>query len=75
MDRKSGRTLIEIDPRYLRPTEVDQLQGDASKAREQLGWAPSVSFAELVELMTESDMRLAETEARIAEANAASSKR
>jgi GDPmannose 4,6-dehydratase len=47
---------VEIDPRYYRPTEVDALQGDASKARKQLGWTPKVHFRELVRLMVEADL-------------------
>jgi GDPmannose 4,6-dehydratase len=47
---------VEIDPRYFRPAEVDLLLGDASKARERLGWEPTVSFPELVRLMVESDL-------------------
>jgi GDPmannose 4,6-dehydratase len=50
---------VEIDPRYFRPTEVDVLQGDASKARRQLGWEPKVSFRELARLMADDDMRRA----------------
>ena len=53
---------VELDPRYLRPTEVNQLLGDASKARKQLGWKPRVSFDELVDRMIESDMKLAQQE-------------
>jgi GDPmannose 4,6-dehydratase len=53
---------VEIDPRYFRPTEVDVLLGDASKARTELGWKPRVGFKELVRLMVDSDMRLAEAE-------------
>ena len=49
--------LIEIDPRYLRPTEVDELCGDATKARERLGWRPRTTFTELVHLMLEADLR------------------
>lgn len=64
VDRRSGRVLVEIDPRYFRPTEVDLLLGDASKARSVLGWKPSVTFEQLVALMVESDIRLAEREAR-----------
>ena len=45
VDDKSGKTLVGIDPRYFRPTEVDLLLGDASKAREKLGWKPKTSFA------------------------------
>ncbi|MHC4740715.1 MAG: GDP-mannose 4,6-dehydratase [Planctomycetota bacterium] len=50
---------IEIDPRYYRPSEVDLLEGDASKAREVLGWRPKVGFEELARMMTDSDMKLA----------------
>ena len=48
---------VEIDPRYYRPTEVDQLLGDASKARRKLGWKPKVSFQELVRMMVKADLR------------------
>ena len=48
---------VEIDPRYIRPTEVDELCGDASKARDRLGWKPRTSFEDLVRLMLESDIR------------------
>ncbi len=54
---QTGRTLIEIDPRYYRPTEVDLLLGDASKAARILGWKPRVTFAELVELMVIADLQ------------------
>jgi GDPmannose 4,6-dehydratase len=47
---------VEVDPRYYRPSEVDELHGDASKAREKLGWEPKVKFKELVELMVEADV-------------------
>ncbi|MBN1123662.1 MAG: GDP-mannose 4,6-dehydratase [Sedimentisphaerales bacterium] len=53
---------VEIDPRYYRPTEVDLLLGDASKARKTLGWEPKVSFRDLAKLMTESDLELARRE-------------
>ena len=49
---------VEVDPRYFRPTEVDLLLGDASKARETLGWKPRVDFPRLVEMMVEADMEL-----------------
>ena len=55
---------VVIDPRYLRPTEVDDLRGDASKARDELGWAPSVGFEALVEIMVGADLTLARKEAR-----------
>jgi GDPmannose 4,6-dehydratase len=50
---------VELDPRYLRPTEVDNLRGDASKARQKLGWKPKTSFRELVRMMVDSDLQLA----------------
>jgi GDPmannose 4,6-dehydratase len=53
---------VQLDPRYLRPTEVDHLQGDATKARKVLGWKPSVSFQELVRMMVEHDLELARQE-------------
>ncbi|MGI8510839.1 MAG: GDP-mannose 4,6-dehydratase [Gemmatimonadaceae bacterium] len=52
----TGREVIAIDPRYFRPTEVDLLLGDATKAREQLGWEPRVGFQELVEMMADADL-------------------
>ncbi len=54
--------FVEIDPRYHRPAEVDLLLGDAAKAREKLGWSPTVSFKQLVKIMVESDLKLAEEE-------------
>jgi GDPmannose 4,6-dehydratase len=53
---------VEIDPRYYRPAEVDCLQGDPSKAKKILGWQPKVTFRELAKLMTDADMKLAESE-------------
>ena len=53
-----GDILVEIDPRYFRPTEVDFLLADASKAREKLGWQPKITFKELVKIMVDSDMEL-----------------
>jgi GDPmannose 4,6-dehydratase len=53
---------VEVDPRYLRPAEVDFLQGDASKARQRLGWAPRVDFAGLVRMMVAHDHDLARQE-------------
>jgi GDPmannose 4,6-dehydratase len=53
---------VSFDPRYLRPTEVDYLQGDASRARAALGWKPTLKFNELVRLMVEADIELAEGE-------------
>jgi len=59
------KRYVKSDPRYLRPTEVDELCGDASKARRVLGWAPTVTFKDLVRMMVDSDMRLAKNEARM----------
>ena len=53
---KQGDVVVEIDPRYFRPTEVDELLGDASKARRVLGWEPSISFKEMVSQMVRSDL-------------------
>jgi GDPmannose 4,6-dehydratase len=58
------REFVDIDPRYYRPTEVDYLLGDASKAERQLSWKPRTSFEELVRLMMESDLDLAAREQR-----------
>lgn len=63
--------FVETDPRYLRPSEVDLLLGDASKAREQLGWRPQTSFEELARLMVCSDWELAREEAMLARRKAA----
>jgi GDPmannose 4,6-dehydratase len=63
IDRATGRVLVEIDPAYLRPTEVEHLLGDASLARERLGWTPTVDFGALVDLMTDADLALAAREA------------
>ena len=53
---------VEIDPRYFRPSEVDYLQGDASKAKKVLKWEPKVTFKELAKMMTDADMKIAENE-------------
>jgi GDPmannose 4,6-dehydratase len=62
LDARSGRTLVRIDPRYFRPAEVERLQGDASKARQALGWAPRVTFNELVREMVVSDLTVIKAE-------------
>jgi GDPmannose 4,6-dehydratase len=64
VDRETGRVLIEIDPRYFRPSEVDDLCGDPSKAERELGWKPRTSFEELIALMVDADLALAEREVR-----------
>jgi len=64
MDAASGRTLIEIDPRHLRPTELDFLIGDVTKTRDKLGWRPGISFDALVAEMVDADLVLISSEAR-----------
>jgi GDPmannose 4,6-dehydratase len=71
VDDISGQTVIRVDPSYLRPAEVDGLLGDASKARETLGWKPRTSFAELVREMVAADLELAERDAARAGQDAA----
>ena len=66
IDNRSGRTLVRIDPRYFRPTEVETLLGDPTKAKQKLGWSAEVSFAKLVEEMVESDLDLAKRDALVA---------
>lgn len=61
--KQTGKTVIEVSPRYYRPTEVDFLLGDPSKAKRELGWEPKTSFQELVEIMTDADFKLAQKEA------------
>jgi GDPmannose 4,6-dehydratase len=62
---KPGQVIVALDPRYLRPAEVDTLLGDPTKAREKLGWAPKVSFAELVREMVAADLALAQRDALV----------
>ena len=62
---QEGRFIVSVDPRYYRPTEVETLLGDASKARQELGWQPKVSFGELVKEMTEADLKIAEKDALV----------
>ena len=58
IDKKTGRVIIEIDPKYFRPSEVDLLVGDYSKAKNILGWEPKVKFKELIKIMAEADFKL-----------------
>ncbi|WP_372639243.1 GDP-mannose 4,6-dehydratase, partial [Fodinibius sp.] len=57
INAETGDTIIEIDPRYFRPTEVDLLIGDATRAREDLGWEPKFTFDELIEDMIREDQQ------------------
>jgi GDPmannose 4,6-dehydratase len=66
IDTKSGRKLVQVDPRYFRPAEVETLLGDATKAQQKLGWTAEVSFPELVAEMVECDLALAKRDAMVA---------
>jgi len=65
INRANGDTLIEIDPAYFRPAEVDILVGDASKARQRLGWVPKTTFGDLCRIMVAADMRKCTDEQKI----------
>ncbi|MCX6089360.1 MAG: GDP-mannose 4,6-dehydratase [Candidatus Atribacteria bacterium] len=58
IERRTGKVMVEVDPFYFRPTEVDFLLGDAKKAKAELGWEPKVYFRDLVKLMIRADMEL-----------------
>jgi GDPmannose 4,6-dehydratase len=62
IDKKSGKTVVRIDPVYFRPTEVDTLIGDASKARDKLGWKPKTTFTQLIKEMMAGDLAIAKRE-------------
>ena len=66
VDTVSGKSLVRVDPRYFRPTEVETLLGDATKAKEKLGWVAEVSFPELVADMVASDLDVAKRDAMVA---------
>jgi len=65
LDRRSGRVLVRVDPRYFRPAEVDALLGDATKARTKLGWAPEIGFDQLVREMVDTDLELAQRDSHL----------
>ena len=65
INEETGDVLVEVDPKYFRPTEVDLLIGDPSKAREKLGWNPTATpFQELIKMMMTADMQLVAKEVR-----------
>jgi GDPmannose 4,6-dehydratase len=66
IDSASGRTLVRVDPRYYRPTEVQTLLGDPSKARQKLGWHAETDFAALVAQMVAEDLEQAKRDALVA---------
>ncbi|MDJ0738706.1 MAG: GDP-mannose 4,6-dehydratase [Gammaproteobacteria bacterium] len=65
IDDETGRTIVEVDPRYFRPTEVETLLGDSSKAHEKLGWKPKITFEDMVREMMQADLELAQRDAMI----------
>ena len=60
IDRRSGRAIIRVNPKFYRPAEVDLLIGDPSKARDKLGWSAKTSLSELVDMMVKADLRRAQ---------------
>ncbi|MCF6255906.1 MAG: GDP-mannose 4,6-dehydratase [Gammaproteobacteria bacterium] len=66
-DTETGQCIVAVDPRYFRPTEVETLLGDPTKAREKLGWVPKVTFEEMVHEMMENDLELAKRDALVTE--------
>ena len=67
IDKATGKTLIEVDPRYFRPAEVDLLLGDSSKARRELGWKHNYDLKDLVKEMVEEDLKRAKKEKTLRE--------
>ncbi|MBF0367855.1 MAG: GDP-mannose 4,6-dehydratase [Magnetococcales bacterium] len=65
IDTATGRKIVAVDPRYFRPTEVETLLGDPTKAREKLGWVPKITFARMVEEMAQADLQDAERDALV----------
>lgn len=65
VDKKTGKVLVEVDPHYFRPAEVESLLGDCSKAREKLGWKPEYNFSQLVKEMVQSDLEEAKKDVHL----------
>ena len=59
IDKSTGKILVEVDPGYFRPTEVELLLGDATKAKEKLGWYPKTTLSDLVSMMVQEDLKTA----------------
>jgi GDPmannose 4,6-dehydratase len=68
VDRRSGRAIVKVDPRYFRPAEVETLLGDSSKAQRQLGWKPQITFEQLVREMVDADWELAKRDVLVEKA-------
>ena len=66
-DAESGNLIVAVDPRYFRPTEVETLLGDPSKAKEKLGWTPKITLEEMVHEMMENDINIANRDALVKE--------
>jgi len=66
-DKETGQCIVAVDPRYFRPTEVETLLGDPTKAKEMLGWSPKITFEEMVEEMMENDLQISKRDALVKE--------
>jgi len=66
IDAATGKAIVKVDPRYFRPTEVETLLGDPSKAKQKLGWSPEVGFAQLVREMVAGDLEIARRDELVA---------
>jgi GDPmannose 4,6-dehydratase len=66
-DSDTGNLIVSVDPRYYRPTEVESLLGDASKAKEKLGWEPKTTLEELIHEMMENDINIARRDSLVKE--------
>jgi GDPmannose 4,6-dehydratase len=64
-DISSGKLIVKVDQRYFRPTEVETLLGDPTKAKEKLGWVPKITFQEMVSEMMENDINIAKRDSLV----------